>query len=104
MRTKKVHPVRDLSAGRQGRLSKGRRKEIISNGIYYSVNEDNQVLTRTVGAKQPSVVRGEFRIALNNNLVYVLDKPGLDERRYRDRKSTRLNSSHTDISRMPSSA
>ena len=28
----------------------------------------------------------------------------LDEERYLDRKSTRLNSSHTDISRMPSSA
>ena len=28
----------------------------------------------------------------------------IDSKRQRDRKSTRLNSSHTDISRMPSSA
>ena len=28
----------------------------------------------------------------------------IDMRQHRDRKSTRLNSSHTDISRMPSSA
>ena len=29
---------------------------------------------------------------------------GLVQKTYKDRKSTRLNSSHTDISRMPSSA
>ena len=37
--------------------------------------------------------------------VALLRKQGIDIREYSaDRKSTRLNSSHTDISRMPSSA
>ena len=35
---------------------------------------------------------------IDNNLIMNCDEPGID------RKSTRLNSSHTDISRMPSSA
>ena len=35
---------------------------------------------------------------------YVVRDLGLDAKRFPDRKSTRLNSSHTDISRMPSSA
>ena len=34
----------------------------------------------------------------------VLDKYGVGAKQPKDRKSTRLNSSHTDISRMPSSA
>ena len=40
-------------------------------------------------------------------LEELVEKVGVDAARYtlsRDRKSTRLNSSHTDISRMPSSA
>ena len=36
------------------------------------------------------------------NAVYTDD--GVEYSSYLDRKSTRLNSSHTDISRMPSSA
>ena len=39
--------------------------------------------------------------------IWAASKPVLDaavEGAYADRKSTRLNSSHTDISRMPSSA
>ena len=34
----------------------------------------------------------------------ILKRPGVIDARVLDRKSTRLNSSHTDISRMPSSA
>ena len=40
------------------------------------------------------------RIAAWNSDTLPIYEPGLEE----DRKSTRLNSSHTDISRMPSSA
>ena len=40
-----------------------------------------------------------------NDTFYIILVHGISlERLYRDRKSTRLNSSHTDISRMPSSA
>ena len=43
----------------------------------------------------------DVQLKRRHNLI-----PGLVEtvKAYRDRKSTRLNSSHTDISRMPSSA
>ena len=47
-------------------------------------------------------IRVDFNVPLDENLNIT------DDRRIRstlpDRKSTRLNSSHTDISRMPSSA
>ena len=56
------------------------------------------------------------KILVDNNIrqdshLYGTDKEGLHgyvsafyEKEFKDRKSTRLNSSHTDISRMPSSA
>ena len=40
----------------------------------------------------------------NVNLEQVELKPSTEPMLHEDRKSTRLNSSHTDISRMPSSA
>ena len=44
-------------------------------------------------------IKGEFAInGVENNLKHTAGVPG------KDRKSTRLNSSHTDSSRMPSSA
>ena len=48
--------------------------------------------------------KGDKRILLLNGEILgaLLRKPNVED--YRDRKSTRLNSSHTDISRMPSSA
>ena len=42
--------------------------------------------------------------SLSANTKYSLNVDGTGEKYGRDRKSTRLNSSHTDISRMPSSA
>ena len=50
----------------------------------------------------PPNVTGSLHMghALNNTLQDILCR----FERMRDRKSTRLNSSHTDISRMPSSA
>ena len=44
----------------------------------------------------------EFVIAIVAELIETLD--WINWKAWRDRKSTRLNSSHTDISRMPSSA
>ena len=47
-------------------------------------------------AQESSVFR---KLSVQNNLLGVMEMLGI-----KDRKSTRLNSSHTDISRMPSSA
>ena len=57
----------------------------------------------TLEAKLAAVARAGFRAVeiFENDLTFFSGKPK-DVRA--DRKSTRLNSSHTDISRMPSSA
>ena len=63
--------------------------------------------------KEPSVE--ELILMASNDNIIAIGETGLDyyrsegdlqwqRDRFRDRKSTRLNSSHTDISRMPSSA
>ena len=56
-----------------------------------------------VGAKVASNSKGHYDtscfIERNGKFVYISHSSGLS-----DRKSTRLNSSHTDSSRMPSSA
>ena len=41
---------------------------------------------------------------VNVHTVKLIENYGLENDAHADRKSTRLNSSHTDISRMPSSA
>ena len=57
--------------------------------IIFSVDFDDQTVTPTLGSNKSPVEKG-----------LISFKPGV----MGDRKSTRLNSSHTDISRMPSSA
>ena len=49
-------------------------------------------------------VMAEGRIRHNGSLGHGAELKANDVQIQRDRKSTRLNSSHTDISRMPSSA
>ena len=74
-----------------------------NNSVYIDqTNADNSTLTITqtgsgnaVGDRS-SLLQPAFLID-GNNMVATLTQDG-------DRKSTRLNSSHTDISRMPSSA
>ena len=49
------------------------------------------------------------KVAIQADLLDFIGDPGLSDRhssavRFRDRKSTRLNSSHPRLSRMPSSA
>ena len=62
-----------------------------------------------------SLVVGSYSGGSSSSWDYSLERPGDDARGFTlddqflpeievDRKSTRLNSSHTDISRMPSSA
>ena len=54
------------------------------------------------------VLEGEGAIAKNREIMGATNPanaaPGTIRKDFADRKSTRLNSSHTDISRMPSSA
>ena len=52
--------------------------------------------------KEGMTNRNVGNVTSNNN--YILEAPELADLKKEDRKSTRLNSSHTDISRMPSSA
>ena len=63
----------------------------------------NRVKTATEGKKKESPIPkgfSEMKGAGLEETIYGLD----DTETKQDRKSTRLNSSHTDISRMPSSA
>ena len=55
---------------------------------------------------QVEVMCGEFQANRLRAADLIAISPGIDRRALpiADRKSTRLNSSHTDISRMPSSA
>ena len=46
----------------------------------------------------------DYKAAADELLGKLKDPTDIDNLKKRDRKSTRLNSSHTDISRMPSSA
>ena len=46
----------------------------------------------------------DYRVELHESATGLLEKPPGDEPACIDRKSTRLNSSHIPLSRMPSSA
>ena len=65
------------------------------------IEEVNYITESTEDGKKALYIQGPFLVAEQGNKnrrMYKLDTLA------RDRKSTRLNSSHTDISRMPSSA
>ena len=58
-------------------------------------------LERLLNDVKPKLISKE---TLTKTTTWVNEKGELVEKTFKDRKSTRLNSSHTDISRMPSSA
>ena len=62
------------------------------------MNESSQAVTKASGAV---TLWGVLTIILG---VFAMGSPLITGLALADRKSTRLNSSHTDISRMPSSA
>ena len=68
--------------------------------------DDVDVVVEVIGGIEPA--RGLILSALENGASVVTAKKALlaedGPTLFEDRKSTRLNSSHTDISRMPSSA
>src|ERR1044072_4754618 len=55
-------------------------------------------------AKLPTIAAYSFKKSIGQPFIYPQNDLTYCENFLRDRKSTRLNSSHTDISRMPSSA
>ena len=65
-------------------------------------NEGHRALVHTVGASNLGQMLNRICLKDGIGLVNIVRKP--EQAALLDRKSTRLNSSHTDISRMPSSA
>ena len=79
-----------------------------SSDYIVAITQLAQTTLRSVIGKMELDKTFEEREAINASVVNALDEAalnwGVKVLRYEDRKSTRLNSSHTDISRMPSSA
>ena len=79
-----------------------------TNGMKARVSSANACvdLFYNIGASRGKNIVPAFTAAYveNSDLALRIAQWARDVRGGRDRKSTRLNSSHTDISRMPSSA
>ena len=69
------------------------------NGVSFNVLKDFYIEQAIVDPYFPSFLK----LLKKHDISHVVMSDGFDTL-IRDRKSTRLNSSHTDISRMPSSA
>ena len=100
------------------------RAAIYENLIKAEKEFDEKTLNKSITVEQCDIDLDGYRetIVKNSHLIAVLSDRGgtlaelsfkdknfnflntITRRRAEDRKSTRLNSSHTDISRMPSSA
>ena len=80
------------------KLPEGPWRSMIETALHAnSVRKTNMAELYDLSAKQPEVIQA-------SEPMYKPERFGLPEDAKVDRKSTRLNSSHTDISRMPSSA
>ena len=78
--------------------------ELIVNG---KLNEAKEIVFNLLDIMASNRLHEEKEFVASNTYVLVDEEEQLDEASpniIKDRKSTRLNSSHTDISRMPSSA
>ena len=72
-----------------------------SNGVYYADSEDRDLYDVFTCIKNHTTIYDAGKLLSENSERYLKNDAQM---RQLDRKSTRLNSSHTDISRMPSSA
>ena len=84
------------------------------NKLSYDIINDDSIefVVDSISTSRKHTLRGIHGDAVTTKLVsclygsiyvVILDRRP-DSKTFKDRKSTRLNSSHTDISRMPSSA
>ena len=94
--------VSDIIA--QSTTNTGRGKSIFSSGSFLNIGKRGQVVQGVV-----SKVADKVSISFNGTeaavpLSSVQNATEGETRSFKDRKSTRLNSSHTLASRMPSSA
>ena len=77
------------------------------NVVYPCMQEENRIAREVVDAAlklHRHFGPGVYESVYEPVLVYELNKRSPRTRQQTDRKSTRLNSSHSEISRMPSSA
>ena len=74
----------------------------VINEDFNRTNPDRTTYWGTRGAGMPGGIT--FKLATVDPNGVPLAEPGVDRQVIADRKSTRLNSSHLDLSRMPSSA
>ena len=82
-------------------VKKGDHLLIDDGKIELLVEKTNETDTVTTKVIYGGVLRSHKGVNLPDTKI---SQPSLTSKDIQDRKSTRLNSSHTDISRMPSSA
>ena len=97
-------------------VSEGYTKELEVNGVGYRAQKQGKKLVLSLGYSHPVEMEDpeglESKVDGNKIIVSGISKEKVgqyaaeirDKRRPEDRKSTRLNSSHEFVSRMPSSA
>ena len=78
------------------------RKTVLNNGLRVVTEKIPSVRSITLGIWIDVGSRNESKDI--NGVSHLIEHMLFKGTKNRDRKSTRLNSSHTDISRMPSSA
>ena len=92
------HESRRIDNQLRGRS--GRQGDPGESCFYISLEDD---LMRLFGSEKLMTMFKSLGVAENEQIEHKMLTSAI-EKAQRDRKSTRLNSSHTDISRMPSSA
>ena len=95
----------------KGGIEEGLQLLTIGDSVALQVNADS-LFKKTFMAQRPAFVDSGSYITFIMKVVNIQDKISfekeqakvMEERKSKDRKSTRLNSSHSTLSRMPSSA
>ena len=85
----------------------GNRAVTIANDAVEELQVETGGFGVQYGGSTAGLIRTQLRSGgtqFHTSLEYISDNVGFHSKNDLDRKSTRLNSSHTDISRMPSSA
>ena len=96
--------AKDVQFGNDSRSKMVEGVNILANAVKVTLGPKgrNVVIEKSFGG--PAVTKDGVTVAKEIELQDKLQNMGAQMVKEVDRKSTRLNSSHTDISRMPSSA